>query len=81
MLRISYKQHVTNKKVKDIVNVQQDWADDLAKQKLRGRPKRTWSDDIKEWSHSMTFEKVKRLAEDREQWRGLVANLRIGDGT
>ena len=47
----------------------------------RGRPRRSWMDDIKEWSDQKTYAEVKRKAEDRDVWRVMIANLRIEDGT
>ena len=44
----------------------------------RGRPRRAWSDDIKEWTHLST-EEVLQLARDRAAWRSVVhhaANVR-----
>lgn len=47
----------------------------------RGRPKRTWMDDVKEWSSSKSYGDAKRKAENREEWRDMVANLRTEVGT
>ncbi|KAG1670496.1 hypothetical protein GQR58_016855 [Nymphon striatum] len=47
----------------------------------RGRQRRVWGDDVKEWSRSASFGQAKRTAEKRERWCQIVANLRIGDGT
>ena len=35
MLKIKYTDHITNQKVKDIMNIHNNWADDLAKRKLK----------------------------------------------
>lgn len=43
--------------------------------RLRGRPRRTWMDDIKEWTGITTYERVKRTAEDRSKWKTIVVNL------
>ena len=78
MLKIRYTDHVTNRRVKEIIRVERNWSEDLARRKLRyaghimrgssgglvqlvlegyiegkkgrGRPRRVWGDDIKEWS-------------------------------
>ncbi|KAG1707003.1 Tectonin beta-propeller repeat-containing protein 2 [Nymphon striatum] len=41
----------------------------------RGRQRRTWGDDVKEWSRTTSIGDAKRTAESRENWRGIVANL------
>ena len=45
----------------------------------RGRRRRTWGLDLKEWSNSQNLGEVKRKAEDRQVWRNMVANLRTGE--
>jgi len=35
----------------------------------KGRPRRMWLDDIREWTKLDTYEKIKRLAQDRRKWR------------
>ena len=78
MLKIRYTDHVTSTRVKEIIGVERNWSEDLARRKLRyaghimrgssgglvqlvlegyiegkkgrGRPRRIWGDDIKEWS-------------------------------
>ncbi|GFS03069.1 RNA-directed DNA polymerase from mobile element jockey [Elysia marginata] len=49
----------------------------------RGCPKRSWTDDIKQWTHNRTFiiEKFKRKAESREEWRVIVVNLGTEEST
>ncbi|KAG1711240.1 Protein RMD5 A [Nymphon striatum] len=47
----------------------------------RGRQRRTWGDDVKEWSRTTSIGDAKRTAESRENWRGIVANLRNGECT
>ena len=39
----------------------------------QGRPRRMWLDDIKEWTQMNTYEAIKRLAEDRNEWRVCTA--------
>ncbi|GFR95904.1 endonuclease-reverse transcriptase [Elysia marginata] len=46
----------------------------------QGRP-RNWMDDVKECSGSTSNGDMKRKAENREEWRDMVANLRTEDGT
>ena len=47
--------------------------------KIRGRPRLTWMDDIKEWTGFKTYEKIKRTAEDRHRWKTIVVNLLAED--
>ncbi|GFR94792.1 eukaryotic translation initiation factor 3 subunit F [Elysia marginata] len=47
----------------------------------KGRPRRNWMDDVKEWSGSTSYGNTKRKAENREEWRNMVAKLRTEDGT
>ncbi|KAG1714924.1 NKAP family protein [Nymphon striatum] len=47
----------------------------------RGRQRRTWGDDVKEWSQTTSIGDAKRTAESRENWRRIVANLRNEEGT
>uniref|UniRef100_A0A1W7RAL1 Endonuclease-reverse transcriptase n=1 Tax=Hadrurus spadix TaxID=141984 RepID=A0A1W7RAL1_9SCOR len=47
----------------------------------RGRPRTTWIDNIKKWTNIKKYQDIKRMAEERECWRRMVANLRHGDGT
>ena len=47
----------------------------------RGRQRRTWGDDVKEWSGCESIGRAKRYSEDRDGWRVMVANLLIEDGT
>ena len=46
----------------------------------RGRPRLTWLDKIKEWTKKKN-EELFRLAQNREDFRLLVANLHCEDGT
>ena len=39
----------------------------------RGRPRRQWGDDLKQWSR-WSMEELRRPAENRERWRWLVHN-------
>ena len=49
--------------------------------RARGRPRRMWMDDITGWSRTSAYWQAKRLAENRVDWRHLVANLRTEEGT
>ena len=47
----------------------------------RGRPRRAWSDDVKEWTN-LTAEEILQLTKDRAAWRRVVnrvANVRAGE--
>ena len=45
--------------------------------KGRGRPRRIWGDDIKEWSKCKTIGMAKRLSENKPSWQSMMHNLRI----
>ncbi|GFR62171.1 endonuclease-reverse transcriptase [Elysia marginata] len=47
----------------------------------QGRPRRKWMDDVKEWSGSTSYGDTKRKADNRVEWRDMVANLRTEDAT
>jgi len=40
--------------------------------KARGRPRRAWTDDLKEWKKLRDYTELKRTAEDRKTWRALT---------
>ena len=40
--------------------------------RIRGRQKKRWVDNIKEWT-GMGFEDSLRAAEDRKRWKGIIA--------
>ena len=42
----------------------------------RGRQKKRWIDDIKEWT-GMDFASSTRAAENRTRWKGIVANSSV----
>ena len=44
--------------------------------KSKGRPRRMWIDDIKEWTNVREYGQLKRKAQCREQWRSMIGNLR-----
>ena len=106
LLNISYKDHVTNKEVRDRIQNATGMHDDLLtmvkKRKLRwyshisrssgmtktilqgtvkgekrrGRQKKRWDDNIKVWT-GMGFGDTLRAAEDREEWKGIVATSSV----
>ncbi|KAI5742443.1 hypothetical protein M8J77_007236 [Diaphorina citri] len=41
----------------------------------RGRQRRTWMDDIKEWTNIPTYGAIKRLAQDRAKWREMIEEI------
>ena len=45
----------------------------------KGRPRLTWMDDIIQWTGLETYEKVKRVTEDRAKWKTIVVNLLAED--
>ncbi|GFS24163.1 eukaryotic translation initiation factor 3 subunit F [Elysia marginata] len=47
----------------------------------QGRPRRNWMDDVKERSGSTSYGDTKRKAQNIEEWRDMVANLRTEDST
>ena len=47
-----------------------------AKRKRRGRHKKRWADNIKEWT-GMEFVSSIRAAENRTRWKGVVANSSV----
>ncbi|GFS18227.1 endonuclease-reverse transcriptase [Elysia marginata] len=47
----------------------------------RGRPKRSWTDDIKQWTHYRTYGEIKWKADSREELGVMVVNLRTEEGT
>ena len=43
---------------------------------LKGRPRRMWVDDIKEWTNVREYGQLKRKAQRRGEWRSMIGNLR-----
>ena len=41
----------------------------------RGRLRRTWMNDIIEWTGIDTYGEIKRVAEDRNRWKTIVLNI------
>ena len=46
----------------------------------RGRPRTMWTDNIKEWT-KISYNDCIRVAQDRERWRSMKADLLSTDGT
>ena len=44
--------------------------------RAQGRPRRMWIDDTKEWTNIKEYGQLKREAQNREQWRSMIGNLR-----
>ena len=40
--------------------------------KARGRPRRAWTDDLKDWTELRNYSELKRTAEDRTIWNALA---------
>ena len=43
----------------------------------RGRPRKKWSDNVKEWT-GLSFAEATRAAERRDDWRGVVRKATAG---
>ena len=107
MLKISWKDKVSNKEVLKRAQAVLHFRKDMTKRKMeygghvmrgssgetqlnilegkipgervRGRPRLTWIDDIKKWTGIKTYGEIKRTAEDRKRWKSIVVNLLIED--
>ena len=44
------------------------------------RPRTVWTDNIKEWT-KISYNDCIRVAQDRERWRSMTADLLTTDGT
>ena len=51
-------------------------AEDSERARKRGRQKKRWEDNIKEWT-GIGFGDSLRAAEDREGWKGIVATSSV----
>lgn len=47
----------------------------IAGNRDRGRQRRKWTDDIKEWTNINTYGECKRMAENREEWRNVIRRI------
>ena len=52
----------------------------IAGTKGRGRPRKKWFDNIKEWTGKVYVE-CKRMTQNRDDWRKMIADLLKADGT
>jgi len=43
--------------------------------KAKGRPRRMWFDDVRQWTMLKDYNEVKRNAEDHETWRAITRQL------
>ena len=50
--------------------------DTVKGQRKRGRQKKRWEENIKEWTE-MNFASSTRAAENRTRWKGIVANSSV----
>ena len=46
----------------------------------RGRPRQMWTDNITEWT-KISYNDYIRVAQDRERWKSMTADLLTTDGT
>jgi len=44
----------------------------LRGKRAKGRPRRMWFDDVRQWTMLKDYNEVKRNAEDREVWRAIT---------
>ena len=51
----------------------------ISEKRARGRPRRTWMNDIIDWTGIHTSGEIKRVAEDRNRWKTIVVNLLLED--
>ena len=56
------------------VNIMEGFIDG---KRSKGRPRRMWTDDIKEWTNIREYGQLKRKAQCREQWRSMIGNLKL----
>ena len=47
----------------------------------RGRQRKTWLDEVEDWTGIPLYSTIKRRAESRRRWRTIAANPCIEDGT
>jgi len=51
----------------------------ISSKRVRGRPRRTWMNDIIDWTGTDTYGEIKRVAEDRSRWKTIVVNFILED--
>ena len=88
ILRISYKDHVTNEevraKIQQAIGPQEDLMTTEKKRKLQWygclpfirSGQNRWEDNIREWA-GLEFAKYQRAVENREKWRKLVVKSSV----
>ena len=89
ILRISYKDHVTNEevcsKIQQAIGPHEDLLTIVKRRKLQwcghfcrssglAKTRKRWEDNMREWTY-LELAKSQRAAENREEWRKLVAKL------
>ncbi|KAG1653599.1 hypothetical protein GQR58_025468 [Nymphon striatum] len=79
--KVRFAGHVMRGSSGDLLNLILEVEGSIEGVRNRGRQRRTRGDDVKEWSRTTSIGDAKRTAESRENWRGIVANLRNGEGT
>ena len=47
----------------------------------RGKQRRKWADDAKDWTGTSSMGEIKRKAENKMSWNNMVANLHLEEGT
>ena len=92
LLRISYKDHVTNEEVRariqqaigpheDLLTIikrrKLQWYGHVSRSSELGGEKKRWEDNIREWN-GLKFAKSQRAVENRGKWRKQVAKSSIG---
>ncbi|GFS20423.1 UDP-glucuronosyltransferase 2A1-like [Elysia marginata] len=75
--KLWYSGHITRGSSGPLLQLSLKWK--IEGNRGQTRPRRNWMDDVKEWLTS--YGDTKRKAENREEWRDMVANLRTEDGT
>ena len=48
--------------------------------RARGRPRKSWSTNITEWT-GLSYAQSVRAAQDRRQWRAIISSYPVQDGT
>ena len=51
----------------------------LEGKRKQGCPRRTWVNDLMDWTGLKRYVEIKRAADDRDRWKLMVVNLRIED--
>ena len=94
MLKISYKQHISNKDILVSLNVRPQLMKMIKKQSEeilhiflekkdvmgRGRPRNTWFSNIRDWM-GIDYAPAALKAQDCDQWQSAVSKVLNGYGT